>query len=110
MGVAALTATFYAIAGCYIGSERYEDKEYLEKRRGREYGYPAYENRAFPMELAYDDPNFYPPQPRGPYPSLPYHPGPYVYDMDTRRPMPAIGYGNENVPYWTWSGWLVKER
>lgn len=26
MFFAALTATFYSIAGCYIGGERYEDK------------------------------------------------------------------------------------
>lgn len=105
MGLAAISATFYAIAGCYIGAERYEDKDILEKRRGREYGYPAYDNRAYPMELAYPDPYGYPPPPhsRGPYPSPPYI-GPYLYDMDTRRPLPAIGYGNENIPYWTWSG------
>ncbi|XP_071131475.1 uncharacterized protein [Mytilus edulis] len=106
MGVAALTATLYAVAGCYIGSERYEDKDYLEKRRGREYGYQAYDNRAFPMELAYPDPYAYPPPHRaGPYPGPPYYPGPYVYDMDTRRPLPAVGYGGEQgAPYWTWSG------
>lgn len=103
MGVAALAATLYAVAGCYIGAERYEDKEYLEKRRGRDYGYPAYDNRAYPMELGYPDPYACPQPMRNPYAGAPYYPGPYIYDLDTRRPLPAIGYG-ESSPYWTWSG------
>nr|KAG5710183.1 hypothetical protein BaRGS_006702 [Batillaria attramentaria] len=40
MILAAFTATFYSLAGCYITSQRYEDRERLEKEsthRGRDY-------------------------------------------------------------------------
>lgn len=82
MILAALSATFYSVAGCYIGGERYDDKEYLDKRR--EY-----------METQMGPDYYY----GRPYPQ-PAMIGPYVYDMETRRQLPAIGYGD---PYVSWS-------
>ncbi|XP_062602882.1 transmembrane protein 178B-like [Saccostrea cucullata] len=82
MILAALSATFYSVAGCYIGGERYDDKEYLEKRREfqeSQMGPDYYYGRPYPQPAMI---------------------GPYVYDMETRRPLPAIGYGD---PYVSWS-------
>lgn len=94
MVLAALTATFYSIAGCYIGKERYEDK-YMEKNR-----YVA--DRGYPMilETPQQDP-YYGGYNRGGYQ------GPYVYDMDNRQQLPALTYGPEPLPaqnpQWRWA-------
>lgn len=86
MVLAALTATFYSLAGCFIGGERYEDKEYLEKR-----------SRDYPMQLEPPYPEHY----YG-YPRYAYN-GPYLYDMDSRQPLPALTYGPEPAPAnWQW--------
>lgn len=91
MVLAAFTATFYSLAGCYIGGERYEDREHLEKGRGRDYM-----DLSYPMALDGPHPEYYYGHPRG----RPMQ-GPYLYDMEARRPLPAIGYGPD--PYWSWS-------
>ena len=88
MVLAALTATFYSLAGCFIGGERYEDKEYLEKR-----------TREYPMQLEPPHPEYYYGYPRGGY----GYAGPYLYDMDARQPLPALTYGPEPAPaQWRW--------
>ncbi|KAL8600910.1 hypothetical protein ACOMHN_045047 [Nucella lapillus] len=60
MVLATLAATFYSIAGCYIASSRYEDRDSLDKepyRGGREY--PLAMEQRYPM----DDPYVIKPQP-----------------------------------------------
>lgn len=79
MALAALTATFYLTAGCLIAKKRYR---YEEKR-------PDMMPMGGPAMGPYD--MYYPP--RG-YPA-----GPMVYNMETGRPLPALGYGD----YTSWS-------
>ena len=88
MVLAALTATFYSLAGCFIGGERYEDKEYLDKR-----------SREYPMQLEPPHPEYYYGYPRGGY----GYQGPYLYDLDNNRaPLPAITYGPPEPAPATW--------
>ncbi|XP_052766815.1 transmembrane protein 178B-like isoform X2 [Mya arenaria] len=86
MFFAALTATFYSIAGCYIGEERYQDRDYYDKHsRSHEYLDRSY---PMPLEPPYKEQYYgYPQQ------------GPYLYDMDARQPLPAIQYGPEPAAY-----------
>lgn len=93
MVFAALTATFYSVAGCYIGSERYE-KDYSEKGRSREYL-----ERSYPVALEPPHPEYYYGYPRG---YTGGYNGPYLYDMDSRQPLPAITYGPESGGKWQW--------
>ncbi|KAK3579466.1 hypothetical protein CHS0354_028273 [Potamilus streckersoni] len=92
MVLAAITATFYCIAGCYISGERYEE---LEKTRPLEYmdrtyhmmvppmaGYPI--ERGYPMVLEAPHMDYY-----GGYPRY-----------DDRRVLPAISYPE---PTYSWS-------
>ncbi|KAH3863525.1 transmembrane protein 178B-like [Dreissena polymorpha] len=79
MALAAITATLYSVAGCFIGGERYKD-EYGEKGRSRDYL-----ERSYPMPLEAQ-----PYYPKGYYQ---YGAGPYLYDMENRQPLPAITYG-----------------
>lgn len=88
MVLAALTATFYSLAGCFIGGERYEDKEHLDKR-----------SREYPLQLEPPYAEYYHGYPRGGY----GYTGPYLYDMDARQPLPALTYGPQPAPVnWQW--------
>ncbi|KAK7501916.1 hypothetical protein BaRGS_00006668, partial [Batillaria attramentaria] len=98
MILAAFTATFYSLAGCYITSQRYEDRERLEKEsthRGRDY--------PIAMEPVYAVEDPYMAKPYGPYAGYPPtygHPrayqGPYLVDS----PRYAIGYGDPQRDMW----------
>lgn len=93
MALAAICATFYSVAGCYISGERYGEKEYMEKGRSREYL-----ERSYPMALEPPHKEYY----YG-YPASYGYQGPYLYDMDARQPLPAITYGPEPTPgAWRW--------
>ena len=89
VGCAIITAIFYIIGGFYIGDERYEYGEYLEKGRGRSRDYipNGYDNRAYPGDSPY-----------GPYPPPVAYgpPGPYVQELETGRNL-------QQMPYWSWS-------
>ncbi|KAL4239429.1 hypothetical protein ACF0H5_000244 [Mactra antiquata] len=95
MVLAAFTATFYSVAGCYIGGERYSDKDYPEKGRSREYL-----ERSYPMPLEPPHKEYYYGYPA----NYGYQAqGPYLYDMDSRQPLPAIQYGPEPAAgQWRW--------
>lgn len=96
MILAAFTATFYSLAGCYITSQRYEDRERLEKEssghRGRDY--------PIAMEPVYAMEDPYLVKPYGPYATY-GHPrayqGPYLVDS----PRYAIGYGDPQRDMWS---------
>ncbi|XP_076072465.1 uncharacterized protein LOC143044373 [Mytilus galloprovincialis] len=105
VGCAIITAIFYVIAGFYVGDERYEDREYLDKSssrgRGQDYAMGnGYDNRAFPpqmMDRPY--PGAYPYPGQGypvPPPPMAYPQGPYVQDLDNGRQL-------QPMPYWSWS-------
>lgn len=97
MVFAAFTATFYSVAGCYIGGERYSEKEYYEKGRSREYL-----ERSYPMPLETPHKDYYYGH-QGGYPAPYGQQGPYLYDMDSRQPLPAITYGPEpSAGQWRW--------
>ncbi|XP_012936906.1 transmembrane protein 178B [Aplysia californica] len=91
MILAALTATLYSLAGCYITSERYEDREILEKGRGRDFpiamepvyavGSDPYLNKTYGYPRAYLSPM-----------------APDMY----ARGYPTIGYGEPNKDMWHW--------
>ncbi|XP_045213763.2 uncharacterized protein LOC123564328 isoform X2 [Mercenaria mercenaria] len=89
MVLAAFTATFYSVAGCYIGGERYSEKEYLDKGRSRDYL-----ERSYPMPLEPPHKEYY----YG-YPANYGYQGPYLYDMDSRQALPAISYEPAQGPY-----------
>lgn len=99
MILAAFTATFFSLAGCYITSQRYEDRERLEKeshRSGRDY--PIAMEPVYAME----DPYMVKPyaQPYAAYPTLGHpraYPGPYVIADSPRY---AVGYGDPQRDMW----------
>ncbi|KAL8590648.1 hypothetical protein ACOMHN_067427 [Nucella lapillus] len=104
MIMAAFTATFYSLAGCYITSQRYEDRERLEKdssHRGGRADYPIAMEPVYAME----DPYMvkpYSPQPHYPYPTMGHpraYPGPYLMSNDS--PRYAVGYGDPQRDIWT---------
>lgn len=89
MILAAFTATFYSLAGCYITSQRYEDRERLDKDSHRSIPIamePVY------MEDPYMVKNYspYSPYARG-------YNGPYLVAADAPAPRYAVGYGE---PQW----------
>lgn len=92
MILAALTATFYSLAGCYLTGERYEDREVLEKRGlGRDYPIaldPVYAVGADPY---YSKHYGYPRAYLGPM-------APEYY----ARPYPAVGYADPGKEMWGW--------
>lgn len=91
VGCAVITAIFYVISGFYIGDERYEDREYLEKGKGRSRDYipNGYDNRAYPGDRPYGPYPYPPPGAYGP-------PGPYVQELETGRQL-------QQMPFWSWS-------
>ncbi|ESO83932.1 hypothetical protein LOTGIDRAFT_229513 [Lottia gigantea] len=97
MILAAFTATFYSLAGCYITSDRYEDsREIMEKRGhyGRDYpmvvGEPVYA-----VEEPYYGQKGYYGYPRGGYV------GPYVYERPVlERSIAPSTYGPHES--WQW--------
>lgn len=95
MILAALTATFYSLAGCYLGGERYEHRDIVMEKQGRS---REYLERSYPQPLeAPGSEYYYAGGQRG-------YPGPYVYDVDNKRALPAIGYPEQAAaPYWQWS-------
>ncbi|KAK6187339.1 hypothetical protein SNE40_005395 [Patella caerulea] len=85
MILAAFTATFYSLAGCYITSDRYEDsREIMEKRShyGRDYPMPMHEPVYAVEDPYYSQKGYYG------YPRGGGYVGPYVYE----RPVPAVAY------------------
>ncbi|GFN79853.1 voltage-dependent calcium channel gamma-5 subunit [Plakobranchus ocellatus] len=92
MILAALTATFYSLAGCYLTGERYEDREVLEKR-GIARDYPI------AMEPVYAVGT-------DPYYSKHYgYPRAYLGPMAPEyyaRPYPSIGYGDPTKDIYQW--------
>ena len=69
-------------------------QDYYEKGRSKEYL-----ERSYPMPLEPVHPEYYYGYPR---PGAGYQ-GPYLYDMDSRQPLPAIGYAPEPTPaQWRW--------
>ncbi|XP_060584487.1 uncharacterized protein LOC132740577 isoform X2 [Ruditapes philippinarum] len=94
MVLAAFTATSYSVAGCYIGGERYREKEYLDKGRSRDYL-----ERSYPMTLEPAPKDYY----YGYHQNYGYQ-GPNLYDMETRQPLPAITYGPPEMAQggWRW--------
>ncbi|KAL5017935.1 hypothetical protein ScPMuIL_003657 [Solemya velum] len=93
MILAALTATFYSLAGCYLGGERYENRDFVMEKQGRSREY---------LERSYPQPLEAPGQPEYYYAGQRGYPGPYLYDVENKRALPAIGYP-EQGPYWQWS-------
>lgn len=104
MILAAFTATFYSLAGCYITSQRYEDRERLEKdssHRGGRGDYPIAMEPVYAMEDPYMA-KPYGPQPLYPYPTMGHpraYPGPYL--MAPESPRYAVGYGDTQRDIWT---------
>ncbi|XP_076442523.1 uncharacterized protein LOC143281275 [Babylonia areolata] len=105
MILAAFTATFYSLAGCYITSQRYEDRERLEKdpaqRGGRDF--PIAMEPVYAMEDPYLAKGYgtHPVYPAA-YPTLGHpraYPGPYLMAPD--NPRYAIGYGDPQRDIWT---------
>lgn len=97
MILAALTATFYSLAGCYITGERYEDKDYLDKARPRDYrgDYPM---AMEPVYAVGADPYY---NKSYGYPRA-YMGGPVQQPEVYARAYPAIGYGEPQKDMWHW--------
>ncbi|XP_070182520.1 uncharacterized protein [Littorina saxatilis] len=110
MIVAAFTATFYSLAGCYITSQRYEDRERLDKeshRGGRDH--PIAMEPVYAMEDPYMVKNYAAsPYAASPYAASPYaayptmghpraYPGPYLI---ADQPRYAVGYGDPQRDMW----------
>uniref|UniRef100_A0A0B7AG52 Uncharacterized protein n=2 Tax=Arion vulgaris TaxID=1028688 RepID=A0A0B7AG52_9EUPU len=89
MILAAIAATLYALAGCYMTSEHYEDEEILHKSRH----YPV------PLEplYAYEGDQYYPNY----YGNPRAFQGPLAPEYYA-RPYPMIGYGDPGNDIWHW--------
>ena len=90
MILAAFTATFYSLAGCYITGERYEDKDYLEKNRVPMQMEPVYAVGSDPYyaSKSYGYPRAYL--------------GPMAQPEMYARGYPPIGYGEPAKDMWHW--------
>ncbi|CAL1527483.1 unnamed protein product [Lymnaea stagnalis] len=91
MILAALAATFYSLAGCYITSERYEDREVLEKHRGRDFPIAMEPVYAVGADPYYTKSYGYPRAYLGPL-------APEYY----ARGYPTVGYGDPHKDMWHW--------
>ncbi|KAK0048615.1 transmembrane protein 178B, partial [Biomphalaria pfeifferi] len=91
MILAALSATFYSLAGCYITSEKYEDREVLEKQKGRDYPIAMEPVYAVGTDPYYTKSYGYPRAYLGPM-------APEYY----ARSYPAVGYGDPSKDMWHW--------
>lgn len=101
MILAALTATFYSLAGCYITSARYEDRERFDKdpsTRGRDY--PIALEPMYAVEDPYVIKPYAGPSPYA-YPPTYGHPRAYTGPYILESPRYAIGYGSEGRDLWT---------
>ncbi|XP_059155589.1 transmembrane protein 178B-like [Physella acuta] len=91
MILAALAATFYSLAGCYITSERYEDREVLEKQRPRDYPIAMEPVYAVGSDPYYTKQYGYPRAYLGPM-------APEYY----ARSYPTLSYGDPSKDMWHW--------
>lgn len=91
MILASLAATFYSLAGCYITSERYEDREVLEKHRVRDYPIAMEPVYAVGADPYYTKHYGYPRAYLGPL-------APEYY----ARNYPAYAYGDPQKDTWQW--------
>uniref|UniRef100_A0A0B7BIN7 Uncharacterized protein n=1 Tax=Arion vulgaris TaxID=1028688 RepID=A0A0B7BIN7_9EUPU len=91
MILASLTATFYSLAGCYLNSEYYDDREILEKHKVRDY--------PIAMEPVYAVGT-------DPYYTKHYgHPRAYMGPLAPEyyaRNYPTIAYGDHQKDMWQW--------
>lgn len=97
MILAAFTATFYSLAGCYITSQRYEDRERLEKESHRSIrDYPIAMEPMYAMEDPYMVKPYAVQSPYAAYPRA--YNGPYLVAADS--PRYAVGYGDPQRDMW----------
>ncbi|BFZ03177.1 hypothetical protein BsWGS_06216 [Bradybaena similaris] len=91
MILASLAATFYSLAGCYLTSDRYEDREILEKHKVRDYPIAMEPVYAVGADPYYTKHYGYPRAYLGPL-------APEYY----ARSYPTISYGDPHKDTWQW--------